>query len=111
MTTKRYSVVWTEIAMGDVERLAAYLCEESPLRAADILDRIISRGDSLDLSPERGHTPPELRVVGDKTWREILERPWRILYRVAENRRVEIHGVFDGRRNLEDILMERFLQI
>ena len=39
----------------------------------------------------------------------LLERPWRILYRVAETT-VEIHGVLDGRRSLEDILMERLLR-
>jgi toxin ParE1/3/4 len=109
VSRRRYSVVWTDVALGDVERLAAYLFEEAPLRAGAILDRIIARGDSLHVSPKRGRTPPELRSIDDRTWLEVQESPWRILYRVS-GRRVEIHAVLDGRRNLDDILLERLLR-
>lgn len=108
MTDRQYTVVWTEVALRDVERLAAYLVDESPLRAEQILDRIISRGESLEATPGRGHVPPELRAIGDRTWLQVLEKPWRIVYRVV-GKRVEIHGVLDGRRSLEDILLERIL--
>ena len=110
MSARRHAVVWTEVASHDVERLASYLPDEVPLRAERILLRIISRGESLEFFPERGRTPPELRAIGDQTWLEIQEAPWRIIYRIADNRTVEIHGVLDGRRSLEDILMERLLQ-
>lgn len=110
MTGRRHTVVWTEVALQDVERLATYLRDETPLRAEEILDRVISRVESLDVHPQRGRTPPELRTSGDRTWREIQEPPWRIVYRVASNRTVEIHGVFDGRRSLQDILLERILR-
>ncbi len=110
MSVRRYSVVWTEIAVKDVERLTSYLFDEAPLRADQILLRIISRGESLEAVPHRGRTPPELRAIGDQTWLEVQEPPWRIIYRVADKKTVEVHGVFDGRRSLEDILMERLLQ-
>ena len=109
MSRRRYAVVWTEVASRDVERLASYLLDEVPGRAERILDRIISRGESLEVLPERGRTPTELRGIGDQTWREVQERPWRIIYRIVGRNRVEIHGVFDGRRSLEDILLERLL--
>ena len=110
MSARRYAVVWTEVAARDVERLAPYLLDEAPLRAERILLRIIARGESLEFSPERGRTPRELRAIGDQTWLEIQEPPWRIIYRIAGKKTVEIHGVLDGRRSLEDILMERLLQ-
>ena len=110
MSGRRYSVVWTEVAGQDVERLASYLLDEAPLRAEQILLRIISRGESLEVVPHRGRTPPELRAIGDQTWLEIQEPPWRTIYRIADKKTVEIHGVFDGRRSLEDLLMERLLQ-
>ena len=109
MSAGFYAVVWTEVAGQDVERLAAYLYDEAPLRADPIIDRIVSRAESLRSSPQRGKTPPELRAIGDRTWREVQEPPWRILYRLV-GKRVEIHGVLDGRRNLEDVLLERLLQ-
>jgi toxin ParE1/3/4 len=108
VSDRRYSVIWTEPATRDVERLAGYLSDESPLRADQILDRIVARAESLHASPERGRTPPELRAIGDRAWREIPEPPWRIIYRIS-SRRIEIHAVFDGRRSLEDVLMERIL--
>lgn len=109
MRERRYAVAWTEVASRDVERLATYLPDEAPLRAESILDRIIARGESLEILPERGRTPPELRTVGDRTRREVQEPPWRIIYRITGGRTVEIHAVFDGRRSLEDVLMERIL--
>jgi len=105
----RYSVAWTETAVRDLERLAVYLWKETPLRSGQIIDRIVARADSLESSPLRGRIPPELETIGDRTWREAVETPWRILYKVSMER-VEIHGVLDGRRNLQDILMERLLR-
>ena len=110
MSGRRYAVVWTEVATRDVERLASYLVDEPPFRAERIILRIISRGESLEVLPERGRIPAELRAIGDRMWLEIQEPPWRIIYRIRDKKTVEIHGVFDGRRNLEDILLERLLQ-
>src|SRR5260221_13705699 len=109
MSRGRFSVAWTEIAVRDVERLAAKLVDESPLRADAVVGRIIARVESLDRSPERRRTPKELRSIGDRTWRELQEPPWRILYRIVGTK-VEVHGVLDGRRDLDDILLERLLE-
>ena len=109
MSARRYDVAWTEVASHDVERLASYLLDEAPLRAERILLRIMSRGESLEFFPERARTPRELRAIGDQTWLEIQEPPWRSIYRIAGKKTVEIHGVLDGRRSLEDILVERLL--
>ena len=110
MSARRYTVVWAAVALADIERLAAYLVDESPFGAETILERIICRAESLDRLPERGRTPPELHSIGDQTWRELQDRPWRILYRIACPERVEIHGVIDGRRSLTDVLLERILR-
>jgi plasmid stabilization system protein ParE len=108
VSDRGHAVVWTEVALRDIERLAAYLVDESPLRAEQILSRIISRGESLQAAPRRGQVPPELRAVGDRTWLQVLESPWRIVYRIIV-KRVEIHAVVDGRRSLQDILLDRIL--
>lgn len=96
------------MARGDIDRLAAHLFAGAPLRAERIVDEILERAESLAASPERGRRVPELGSVGDRTWREIQHPPWRIVYRVTAAR-VEIHAVLDGRRDLEDILLERML--
>ncbi len=109
MKTRALKVVWTAVAAGDLERIAAYLASESPVRAATIIDRIVERAESLASLPSRGRAPPELRSIGDRTWRELQEPPWRIVYRGLDDV-IQIHAVLDGRRNLEDILMERMLK-
>lgn len=108
MSVRRFTVVWTPVAASDLERLAAYLVREAPLRAERLLLQIIARGESLELLPHRGRPLGELRTVGDRIWLEIQQPPWRIVYRIVD-RTVEIHGVFDGRRSLEDILLERLI--
>ncbi|HJX63036.1 MAG TPA: type II toxin-antitoxin system RelE/ParE family toxin [Polyangia bacterium] len=105
---REFRVVWTGPAAADLERIALFLLGESPLRAGPIVDRIVDRAESLTKFPSRGRTPPELRSIGDHTWREIQESPWRIIYRVGASV-VQVHAVLDGRRSLEDILMERIL--
>ncbi|MGD0835797.1 MAG: type II toxin-antitoxin system RelE/ParE family toxin [Polyangia bacterium] len=109
MRTRSLQVVWTEVAAADLERIGAYLTAESPLRAASIIDRIVERAESLTGLPNRGRTPPELRGIGDRSWRELQEPPWRIVYRRLDEV-IQIHAVLDGRRSLEDILMERVLK-
>lgn len=109
MKTRGLKVVWTAVAASDLERIATFLASESPLRARAIIDRIVERAESLASLPNRGRTPPELRSVGDRTWRELQEPPWRIIYRGLDEV-VQVHAVLDGRRNLEDILMERVLK-
>lgn len=109
MSPRRYAVVWTEVALRDIESIANYLVAEASGRADSIVERIIVRGEALETLPERGRTPPELRAINDRTWREVQESPWRLLYRIS-GKTVEIHGVLDGRRSLEDTLMERLLQ-
>ena len=108
MRRRRFSVAWTDVALGDLERLSSYLAADAPIRAEEILNRIITRAESLEFSPKRGRVPPELRAVSERAWREIQEPPWRILYRIS-GQTVEIHGILDGRRSLQDILMDRLL--
>jgi toxin ParE1/3/4 len=109
MKTQNVRVEWTRVAAEDLARLAAYLIGESPLRAVAIIDRIVERAESVANMPGRGRLPPELRSVGDRSWREVQDSPWRIIYRHREGV-VQIHAVLDCRRSLEDILMERLLK-
>ena len=41
--------------------------------------------------------------------REVFEKPWRILYQITGGA-VLIVAVYDGRRQVNDVLLERFLR-
>lgn len=109
MTARRLAVDWMEPARLDLEAIATHLWIEAPLRAEKILDRIIDRGEGLRRLPARGRVVPELRDVGERAWLEVQEPPWRLVYRVTGNT-VEVHGVLDSRRHLDDVLRERLLR-
>ena len=53
---------------------------------------------------------PELARHGLSTYREVVVAPWRLVYRVADSQ-VLILVVVDGRRNVEDVLLERLLRL
>jgi plasmid stabilization system protein ParE len=43
------------------------------------------------------------------SYRELVEAPWRLIYR-AEAERVIVIALLDGRRDLADVLLERLLR-
>jgi len=106
---RHFKVQWSPVALADIERLAGFLLAEFPLGEEAIVDRIIARADSLTSTPSRGRAVPELRGVADASWRELQETPWRIIYQVHGHGVIMIHAVIDGRRDLQDILLERLL--
>lgn len=56
--------------------------------------------------PERGRIVPELESYGITAYRELIVAPWRIIYQVRGND-VYVLAVVDGRRNVEDVLLDR----
>jgi plasmid stabilization system protein ParE len=86
-----------------------YVAARSPKAAAGLLGKLRRRARSLGTAPLRGRIVPELAEIGVTIFRELLEPPYRILYRVAE-KEVFVLGVLDGRRDLEDLLLERLIR-
>ena len=106
---KSHVVRWTEVAAKDLESILAYIADDNPRRAVEILGRIERRAASLRTFPKRGRVVPELRSHGIAAFRQLAERPWRIVCRV-DGARVLVYAVVDGRRNLEDLLLEGFIR-
>jgi len=78
-------------------------------RADHLLAKLQETCQSLADMPRRGHSPPELERVGVRGYREIHFKPYRVIYQIV-GRKVFIHCVLDGRRNLQDILEHRLLR-
>jgi addiction module RelE/StbE family toxin len=104
----KYSVLWTKTAARDLENIIDYIARDSRDRAIEILQAIRTAASALTSMPERGRIVPELQVHGISTYRELVIPPWRLIYR-TEGKNVISLSVIDGRRNLEDILLERLL--
>jgi toxin ParE1/3/4 len=103
-------VVLTREAEADLEGITEFIeRHDSRQRADHVYDRIKEAILKLESFPRRGRFVPELREVGLKEYREVLFKPHRVLYFVS-GKRVFVHCVFDGRRNVHDVLSQRFLR-
>lgn len=72
---------------------------------ADIKEKILL----LDAFSDRGHLPPELERVGVYEYQEIHCKQFRIIYKASEAD-VIVYAVLDGRRSLQDLLLERLIR-
>lgn len=108
MRGRAYLVEWAAVARRDLLSIVEYLVERSPGAAAATLERLERRAATLSRSPERGRVVPELARIQLRDYRELVIRPYRLFYRFA-GRKVVVLGIFDSRRNLEDLLLDRLL--
>ncbi len=106
---ERYQVRWAPVAIDDVIAIIEYIARDNPGHADQLFDKLKARAKSLERLPERGRVVPELQAIGVRFLREQVLAPYRILCRIEGNA-VHVVAVFDGRRNLEDILLERALR-
>jgi toxin ParE1/3/4 len=106
---RRLPVEWATIAEGDLGEIVAYIARDDSGAAAVVLDRLEAKASSLATLATRGRVVPELQRIQIRDYRELLVKPYRLVYRV-EKLRVVVLGVFDGRRDLEDILVDRLLR-
>ena len=105
---RSYRILWTDVAESDLREIIAYIAIDSPSNGLKILKKIKIRAASLYRFPERGRIVPELQEQGIHFYREVIETPWRILYRISAND-VYVLSLIDSRRNVEDILLKRLL--
>jgi len=68
------------------------------------------KATSLRTFPDRGRVVPELQEQGITQYQASIIPPWRIIYRISE-RRVYVLSVLDSRRNPEDILLRRLINL
>ena len=78
----------------------------NPGSARDMIRLIRKACDSLSQMPERGHVPPELARADNYEYRQIIVKPYRIIYQVVESS-VFIFGIIHGRRDVVEFLRQR----
>lgn len=106
---KRFKVVLTENALLDIEDIGHYITLHDGAERAEHVGRQIEKAfSSLTLLPNRGNHPAELLALGDRSFREVHFKPYRIVYRVVGNR-VIVHIIADGRRDMRALLARRLL--
>lgn len=89
-------VYWTSEARARLIEIQTYIARESPMVARDVVARILRRSRQLAVPPLLGRRLPE---YPNADLREILERPFRIIY-VVKPERIEIVTIKHYRQNL-----------
>lgn len=104
-----FHVRFTVGAREDLRDLHAYISMNDSLESADYVAREIVRAAmALRDFPNRGANPPELLRMGNRSYRQIFFKPYRILYRIGANI-VYIAVIADGRRDMALLLSKRSL--
>lgn len=91
-------VVWTAEARVRLLEIQARIAEHSPQAALAVAARLLRRSQSLATPPLLGK-PLWLAEYPDEDLRQLLERPFRIVYRVT-SARIEIVTLKHYRQNL-----------
>ena len=95
MAARRRRVVWTVSARTALEEILAYIVEDSPEGARQILHATLDLAASLETLSERGRVVPELN---DPSVREVFVYRYRLLYEV-KNGEVRILAFLHGARD------------
>lgn len=104
-----YEVLLTDDASEDLKDIYDYIGLNDSLDSANyVLDNIESLLESLSEQPLRGSFPAELAALGIKEFRQLLFKPYRLIYGVSENQAV-VYCILDGRRDLQTVLERRLL--
>jgi toxin ParE1/3/4 len=105
----RYTIAVDPSAENDLDGITEYVAaHDSVDRAIDVATRIEQSFEALETLPNRGAYPKELLEYGNRDFREIYFKPYRIIYRIVE-RTVIVVLIADGRRDMRSLLSRRLL--
>lgn len=76
-------VYWSDRAKSRLREIQRTIAKDAPLRAEAMVERLVVRAGDLDAHPHIGRQVPEYE---QNDLREVLERPYRIIYLVGDER-------------------------
>ena len=95
-----YKLTWSSAARDDLHDIVVFIARDNPHQAMAFGYRLVSETDKLERFPEIGRVVPELH---NPTLREIIFRPYRIVYRVNHQQKVcEIVRVWHSARGIPE---------
>jgi plasmid stabilization system protein ParE len=96
-----FQIIWSEQARDDLQSIVLFIAQDNPAVAESFGYRLMSKVDVLAQFPELGRVVPE---ENDETVREIILRPYRIIYKVlADKQVIGIARIWHGARGEPEI--------
>ena len=90
-------VRWTPEAAADLQAIRDFIARDSPQYAIAVVTGILDAIDQLGSFVRSGRIVPEL---GREDVREVIRRPYRIVYRVLPGEVAHILTIFQGSKLL-----------
>lgn len=82
-------LIWTEPALADLDAIADYVALDDEPAAKRLVSKVFDHVERLIAHPKSGSVPPELHP--DKTYRQIVESPCRVFYRIRGKKIYIVH--------------------
>ncbi len=102
-----FDIIWTRTAVRDLDEILEYIAADRGVdQALEVYERLRHRTASLSTVPRRGRLVPELHDIGLFEYREVIERPYRLVFRIVDHQ-VVVLAILDSRRDLEELLVQR----
>lgn len=90
----------TKRALADLRAIEAYIGQQSRRRATEMIANIYDRIDALASFPRLG---PIVHEYDDDSIRELFEAPYRIVYQIIDEGRIDVVAVVHAARQLPDV--------
>ena len=89
-------VRWTKAALGHLTGIYEYISLDSSLYAIRVVDKLTIKSKLLGDFPHSGSLVPEYQ---NEDVRQVIEWPYRIVYRITENE-VQVLAILHGARQI-----------
>ncbi len=103
---KKFKVIVPPSVKKDLRDIVEYFYEVNRAYSQKLFGKLVERISELEDFPEKGRVVPELRDHNIETYKELIEDPYRIIYRIMKGE-VLLLSVIDGRRNVEEVLIKK----
>src|SRR5438874_13693077 len=77
-----FSVILTPQSRNDLKHIVVFIARHNPERARSFGHELVERALAIGAFPESGRMVPE---VGEASVREVIHRPYRIIYEIFRN--------------------------
>ena len=91
---------WTRTAVEHLVAIYEHISQDAPLYAQRVVDRLTRRSEQIAKFPRSGRMVPEYRAPDI---REVIERPYRIIYRIRAEQ-IDVLAVVHGAQRLPPTL-------
>ena len=95
-----FKIIWSHQARDDLQSIVLFIARDNPRIAESFGYRLMSKVDVLAQFPQLGRVVPE---ENDETIREMILRPYRIIYKVWRKNKSSAARIWHGARGEPEI--------